>query len=359
MFNGTGSRLGPEAQIDVSFGEQGKWGVDLGYNAITYTGNVINSLWTVTGQNGAYNNGLVPFGGATNNPLKKGSVTGFTTTTLAPYEAQYQTGTRRDTLSASGQYQMDEWTFKADIQHEHKQGSLEKSLYGTPGGMPFTLPVDFNTDRFDVSASYIDPDYQAVIQYTYSRFVDNNTGVTLPFPVSQASLSATSGPYAQSAFYSTPPSTSAHYVTVMVSDKLAPATRVTFNAHVGAELQNDTFTPNSADPNLSPTLGSSYGWFSHLNSLNQGTSATSPDAVTWVLRPISPSIPNWRRASKAARAIRSTVATSTSTNIKYGTAATPPMPRRPRRSMSVRKAGSSRPPRSTSATRSIRPAPPR
>lgn len=279
----TSNNLGPEADVEVSFGEQGKWGVNAGYDAITYTGNIIDSLWTVSNGVGTLNGGMLAYGGATNSPLKKGTVTSFTSTTLNPYLQPYQTGTRRDIVKVGGQYQLDEWTFKADVQHEHKQGDLEESLRETYGGMAFTLPVDFDTDRFDVSASYIDPDYQAVIQYTYSKFTDNNTGVALPYPVSQSSLSASSGPYAQSGFYSTPPSTEAHYVTVMVADKLSDFTRINFNGRVGVELQNDTFTPNSADPNLSPTLGSpTYSWFSHLDSLNQGTSATSPDMAAWV-----------------------------------------------------------------------------
>jgi hypothetical protein len=279
----TSANLGPEAEIDLSFGEQGKWGVNLGYDAITYTGNIIDSLWTITGTTGTYNNGLVPFGGASNGPLTKGSVTSFTTATLAPYEQQFQTGTRRDILTVGGQVDLDDWTIKADIKHEHKVGSLEESLRETYGGMPFTLPVDFDTDRFDLSASYIDPDYQAVIEYTYSRFVDNNIGVTLPYPVSQASLSASSGPYAQAALYTTPPSTAAHYVTAMFADKLAPQTRLTLNARIGVELQDDSFPANTADPNLSPTLGNpTYHWFNNLDSLGQGTSAISPDAAAWV-----------------------------------------------------------------------------
>jgi hypothetical protein len=279
----TNDNLGPEAEVSMSVGEQGKWGITAGYNAITYTGNIIDSLWTVTNGVGTLNDGMLPYGGASNSPMKKGSVTSWTSTALSPNMQPYQTGTRRDIVTVGGQYQMDEWTFKADVQHEHKEGSLEESLYETYGGMAFTMPVDYDTDRFDLSASYIDPDYQAVFEYTYSRFTDNNIGVSLPFPVSQASLSATSGPYAQSALYSTPPSNSAHYVTAMVSDKLTDTTRINFNGRVGVELQNSTFPANSADPNLSPTLGSpAYNWFGNLNSLNQGTSATSPDISAWV-----------------------------------------------------------------------------
>lgn len=281
----TNNKLGPNAEINVAFGEQGTWGVTASYNAISYTGNIISSLWTVNGNTGFVNNNLLPMGGASNSPLTKGTVlsTNFTVATLTPNFKQFETGTRRDQLDVGAKVELDQWTIATHIQHEHKQGSLEESIRQTWGGMAFTLPVDFDTDRFDVSASYIDPDYQAIIQYSYSRFTDNNVGAILPYVVSQASLSATSGPYAQQSLYSTPPSNSAHYVTVMLNDKLAPHTRFNFNGRFGVELQDSTFPANNADPNLSPTLGNpTYTWFANLNSLNQGTGVTSLGGQAWV-----------------------------------------------------------------------------
>ncbi|GAA0546245.1 hypothetical protein FHS83_000730 [Rhizomicrobium palustre] len=277
--------FGPEADINLAFGRQGEWGVTASYSALTYTGNIISSLWTVNGDQGTLNNGLKPFGGASNVPLTKGTVlnTNFNPTTLTPYFNQVQTGTRRDKVELGGKLELDTWVLATNISHEHKQGSLEESIRQTWGGMAFTLPVDYDTDRFDISASYVDPDYQAVIQYSYSRFTDNMTGVRLPYAVSQTSLSATSGPYAQQSLYSTPPSNSAHYLTVMLSDKLAPKTRVVFNGRVGLELQDDTFAANSANPGLTPTMGNpTYNWFGNLNSSNQGTRGTSLDAQAYV-----------------------------------------------------------------------------
>ncbi|MBU6298477.1 MAG: MtrB/PioB family outer membrane beta-barrel protein, partial [Alphaproteobacteria bacterium] len=212
------------------------------------------------------------------------TITSFNTTTISPAANPVQVGTRRDILQFGGHYDIDDWTISANIRHEHKQGSLEESYYGTYGGMAFTLPVDYDTDRFDLSAAYNDPDFQALLQYTYSRYADNNTGVSLPFPVSMSALSAASGPYAQSALYATPPSNSAHYLTVMLADRLSPKTRAVFNGRLGFELQDDTFPANSADPYLSSTLGSpTYSWFSNLNALNQGTSATSLGATATVV----------------------------------------------------------------------------
>ena len=279
----TSNKFGPEAELSVEFGNQGSWGVKFDYDAISYTGNIIDSIYTVNGATGTLNNGFPAWGGATNDPLQVGAITKYDTTTLPAAMKSFQVGTRRDSVQASGQYMMDEWTFSSKIQHEHKEGTLEESLRETYGGQAFTLPVDYDTDRFDLSAAYSDPDFQALIQYTYSHFADNNSAVTLPYPVSISALTAGSGPYAQTGLYSTPPSNSAHYVTAMFSDKLSPKTRITFNGRVGVELQNSTFPANSADPNLSSALGNpDYNWFQNLNSMNQGTSANSPNASAWI-----------------------------------------------------------------------------
>ena len=277
----TSNRLGPTAEISVAFGEQGTWGITADYDAISYTGNIINSLYTVTGNVATPNDFLPAWGGASNSPFTVGSTTSFNTTTITPYMHEFQVGTRRDILKFGGHYIVGDWTIDARIRHEHKQGSLEESLRMTYSGAAFTLPVDYDTDNFTLSASYIQPNFQAIVQYTYSRFRDSYLGVVVPDIVSKTSLG--SGPYAQSAFYSTPPDNSAHYVTIMMGDTLAPGTRLNLNARFGVELQDDTFPPNSADPNLSNTLGNpTYHWFDNLNSMNQGTSAFSPDASAWI-----------------------------------------------------------------------------
>ena len=84
---------------------------------------------------------------------------------------------------------MEEPTFSTNIQHEHKEGTLEESLRETYGGEAFTMPVDYDTDRFDLSAAYNDPDFQLYPVHD-SRFADNNTAVTLPYPVSISALTA-------------------------------------------------------------------------------------------------------------------------------------------------------------------------
>ena len=279
----THNNIGPEAIIDLRVGDQGKWGIDAGYNAITYTGNIINSVYTIHGSTGVLNPPLVPFGGATNAPLQVGPITSLTTTQLSQGEQQFQTGTRRDILHLNGKYRVGDWTISAGVRHEHKEGTLEESLRENYAGHPFTLPIDYNTDRFDISAAYNTRQLQGVLQFTYSRFEDNNLAVTLPYAVSIRALTPSSGPFAQAALYSLPPDNSAFYVTGMLGYNFAPRTRLTLNGRAGLELQDDTIPANSADPNLSNTLGNpTFHWFDNLNSHNQGTTANSPNARAFV-----------------------------------------------------------------------------
>lgn len=279
----THNNIGPESSIDLRIGHQGQWGIDAGYRAITYTGNIINSIFTMNGTTGTLNNGLPPWGGATNVPMVRGPITSYTTTALSQAERKFQTGTRRDIFHFGAKYQFGDWTIASGIRHEHKEGSLEQSLRLNYPGVAFTQPVDYDTNRFDISAAYNTRALQAVAQFTYSKFTNHNLAVTLPFVVSIATLTQTSGPFAQSALYSLPPDNSALYFTGMVGYNPTPFTRVTLNGRIGLELQDDTFPANSADPNLSNTLGNpTFHWFDNLNSQNQGTTANSPHARAFV-----------------------------------------------------------------------------
>ncbi len=145
---------------------------------------------------------------------------------------------------------------------------MEESFDGPWGGTAFALPVNYDTDRYDLSAAYTTHHLQALFQYTFSHFVDNVNFVNLPYPTSN-----TAAPFQRSAAYSTAPSNDAHYLTFMVGTDVVPLTHINVNGRVGLELQNNTFAPNTADP------APSGAGLSTLNSLGQGTSATSPDIM--------------------------------------------------------------------------------
>ena len=186
-----------------------------------------------------------------------------------------QTGTRRDIIGGNFNFIWNSWTFTGALRHEHKEGSLEESFYGPYGGTAFGMPVNFDTDRYDATASYTTRAFQSVFQYTFSHFTDNNLFVSLPYPTS-----STAAPFQRSAAYSPPPGNDAHYVTVMLADNdLVPKTRLNFNARVGLELQNDSFAPNTADPRGANLTGAN---LSGLNGGLQGTTAGSPDMTATV-----------------------------------------------------------------------------
>jgi MtrB/PioB family decaheme-associated outer membrane protein len=262
----TANDLGPNASAGFKVGDQGHWGIIGYYDAISYTGNIIDSIYTINGNIGSLNGGLLPWCGATSTTI---GCTSKTPAQIAAAEQPYQVGTRRDIVGLTGTYKWNDWTITAAVRHEHKEGTLEESFDGAYGGMAFTLPIDYDTERYDVSASYSTPQLQAVFAYFLSNFTDNNNGVFLPDP-----LSGTTKPYQQTALYSTPPSNYAQYVTAMVGYNLTPGTRINVNARYGLETQNDTYPANTGDPG--------YGGFAGLNALGQGTSATSPNIMAQV-----------------------------------------------------------------------------
>jgi hypothetical protein len=270
----THNGLANNGSVAFRGGEQGSWEVGLFYDSITYTGNVIDSIYNITdGGNAALlNHGLTPWGGAT---AAKAGVTSFTVAGLNATGAMqpFQTGTRRDIIGGNFKFIVDNWTFTGAIRHEHKEGSMEESFDGPYGGTAFALPINYDTDRYDMSAIYTTPHLQGLIQYTFSHFTDNNNFITLPYPTSN-----TAAPFQRTAAYSTPPSTDAHYLTFQIGTDVVPYTHINANARVGLELQDSTFAPNTADPNPSGAAG-----FGSLNPVTlQGTSTNSPNMMAEV-----------------------------------------------------------------------------
>ena len=256
-------------------GDQGTWGFNASYNAITYTGNAISSLYNVNGGIATLNPGLTPWGGASYNHA--GPITAYTIPTLTATNGMQvvQTGTRRDIFATDFKYILDDWTFSGAFRHEIKTGSMEEAYDGLYGGMAFALPVDYDTDRYDLIAAYNTRGLQALFQYTYTKFEDNISFVNLPYPTS-----GTSNPFQKSAAYSLPPSSDAHYLTVQLSDSnLIPKTTLNLNARYGWELQNDTFAPNTADPYTTGVSGAS-----SLNSSLVGATQPSPDITAQVFQ---------------------------------------------------------------------------
>ena len=271
-ISSTNNNLFNNGSVDLNFGQQGTWEGGLRYDAISYTGNVIDSIYTMNGNLGVLNNGFPAWGGAT---VGAPGTTAYTVSQLSTAMKPVQTGTRRDIFGGDFKYIDGDWTFTGAMTHEHKTGSMEESLDLKYGGTAFALPIDYTTDRYDAGVAYNTRVNQVSLQYTFSNFHDNNLFVNLPQVVSMATV-----PYQESAAYSTPPSNSAHYLTLLAATNAVPNTRVNFNARVGLELQGDTFAPDTADPNP----GTAPGGLGGLNSQLQGTSSNTLDAMATVVQ---------------------------------------------------------------------------
>lgn len=272
----TSNRLANSGSLSFDFGRRGTWEGGLSYDAISYTGNVIDSIYTVNGGQANLNTGLAPWGGATASAAS--SVT-KPTLTIAALNASgamqpVQTGTRRDIIGGNFKYLNGDWTFSGALRHEHKDGSMEEAFDGPWGGTAFALPIDYTTDRYDVAAAYTTRENQVSLQYTLSRFQDGNNFVNLPYPFSNTAV-----PFQLSAAYSTPPSTTAHYITLMAATNVLENTRINFNLRGGLELQDDAFAPDTGDPNPAGAAG-----FANLNSSLQGTSANSLNARAKIIQ---------------------------------------------------------------------------
>ena len=170
----TSNDLVNNGSVGVNFGKQGTWDAVLFYDAITYTGNVIDSIYNVNGGQATLNSGLTPWGGATAGA--PGPVTSKTLTipviNASGAEQPVQTGTRRDILGGVFKYIYGDWSFSGAFRHDYKEGSMEESYFGPWGGTAFALPIDYTTDRYDLIAAYTTRVNQVSLQYTFSHFHD-------------------------------------------------------------------------------------------------------------------------------------------------------------------------------------------
>jgi MtrB/PioB family decaheme-associated outer membrane protein len=267
-------------------GQQGTWGLTFSYDGIPYEAtNNFHSVWT---NNGTTVPGVppgsipllypatpfVPGVGAVNSlwlPVPS--------PTLAARLFNYNIGTRRDVFTGTGKYQWGDWTITGAIRHEHKTGyqansaeiggTVALTTAGTGGSrnIPpaasvgvtsglgyFAMPIDYDTDRYEVLAAYGDEKLQVQLGYTFSNFKDNMTQFNLQNPFN-LNPTTTFGTSAANLYipYSLPPSNSAHQVKALVGYNISPTMRFNANFAYGVELQNDSFPIGSGDRSTSST----------------------------------------------------------------------------------------------------------
>ena len=264
------------------FGEQGSWGATLSYDGIPYEGATpFKSVWTSSGAlvPGVGPAGLtasyvpvLPANGAINSLWMlqaNNAPTGKLFT--------YRIGTQRDIFTGTGKWQFDDWIVTGSIRHEHKTGYVANSMVigGAPGvttagsgaSAPaanyntalgyFAQPIDYDTDRYDLTAAWTNNRLQAQIGYTFSNFTDNiaTFNAQNPFGFTGTGGNSMSTLFGGSAanlygLYVLPPSNLAHQVKLMVGYNLTPTTRINANFAYGLNMQNASYQQGIGNSNV-------------------------------------------------------------------------------------------------------------
>jgi MtrB/PioB family decaheme-associated outer membrane protein len=249
-YLGSVNGLAPESELGVTFGNQGTWKANLYYNAISYVGQTFLSPYTV---GGGLAPGQVAFGGQTVTGTSPTGVPILSTAPTSPNfgtanyyvthpfpEVQETAGTRRDIFGADGKLIEGNWTFTSGVRREHKEGTVLQTIYSSNAGIAFPEPVNYDSDRFNVTAAYNTRQVQAQIGYVFSKFSDNNTFTTLPY------LFASTAQFTSQ--YSLPPSSAAHYINGSAGYNLTPTTRATLNFQYGLEMSDAPLGLGTATP---------------------------------------------------------------------------------------------------------------
>ncbi len=288
-WSADGSDLGLSSRsFLLRAGQQGTWGLTFAYDGIPYNSqDNFQSVWTSSGSTvpGVPPGSLplvfpvrpqYPAYVGSNGTVLNGLWLPKPNSSLAGKLYDYNIGTLREVFTGTGTYKWNDWTIVGAIRHEHKTGYQSNSLEigGTVGltssgsgglkNVPptsgvtsglgyFAQPIDYDTDRYDLTATYSTPKLQVVLGYMFSNFTDNMLAFNAqnPFKFSPTTSFGTS-PANITAPYSLPPSNSAQQARLMVGYNLSPTTRFNMNFAYGLQMQNDSYINGTGNPNVNP-----------------------------------------------------------------------------------------------------------
>jgi MtrB/PioB family decaheme-associated outer membrane protein len=270
----------PDRSFSAKFGQQGTWQLQFSYDGIPYiAADTFSSIWQ---RSGAVVPGIAPASLGLGSGIAYKQIApavpsiGFPYTGTVAGPAIWQPvftksisgllynygnmGTQRDIFTGNGKYQWGDWTITASLRHEHKSGYQANSL--NVSGLPsattssatvpttftsalgyFAMPIDYDTDRYDITAAYATQVVQAQIGYTFSNFKDNLTAFNAgnPFSFTGTTFGSLANQAAMFAPYSLPPSNSAHQVKMMLGWNITPTMRVNANFAYGLMMQNAAY----------------------------------------------------------------------------------------------------------------------
>ena len=250
-----GHLIGPNSSAQLKYGEQGNWGISLFLDGIHFTqSTTFHSLNTSNGSLRIAPGSLSPNSGVTftnttppNNGATAAQITAATTSLnntygmMNSFNSPQTVELQRNIVGVSGKWSpIENWTFSAAFQHEHKEGTKENSFVtnSTTNINYFPEPVDYDTDRYTSTAAYNTRKLQGALTYTYSKFVDNIGA----FQTLNPFIFAAATGY-QATLYSLPPSNDAHQLKGQFAYNITPTTRVNANFGYEAMQQSSTYQP--------------------------------------------------------------------------------------------------------------------
>lgn len=264
------SSLLPDARVAVRAGEQGKWDLRLAYQGLPYI--QTDNFHTLFDSNGSLQNGL------TAGSISTTSATG--TVQAANYLSTATVGTRRDRVKGDFAYNgVTDWRFGSSLEHEHKQGTKANYFMFINNNYfaSFLEPVNYDTDRFTVNASYTRPKFQAQTSYTYSTFTNN----ILQWDGQNPFSGTTRADYTASQ-YSLPPSNSEHMAKAVVGINLGESSRLVLNTRYSLQLQNDTLGARYYDAGTAVVKDSSYDGL--IQNIYANLAYSARPTKNWTLR---------------------------------------------------------------------------
>lgn len=237
-----GNALPPDASASVRMGQQGQWDLRFSYDGIPFRqSDNYHSLFNSSGQ------------------LTTGLTAGSISTAAAgiprvnQFLSTYEVGTRRDRSDGSFSYAgLEDWKFTTKLEHEHKHGTKANSVMFMSNSTFASIlePVNYDTDRFRLTAAYTTRPLQAQFSYIYSSFSNNDAEWVGSDPFTGTTHAGYNGTR-----YSLPPSNSEHRWKAQSGVNLTETTRLATNLSYGLQIQDESFTARHYE--RSPLLGQS------------------------------------------------------------------------------------------------------
>lgn len=188
-------------------------------------------------------------GGWASNPGNSAALPAANLALLNPVELE----TERQRFGGGFKWSpFDHWQVQGNYRHEDKEGTDPMgAIFGSNGGNPkgsiLAVPIDYDTEEFNINLAYTGMKAQVSLDYHLSLFDNNVTSVFFQNPFTRTNWTnsaATSFPNGVGQLGSFPDN-QAHQLNLSGGYNFTPKTRATATVSYSWWLQDDTFLPYS------------------------------------------------------------------------------------------------------------------